>query len=685
MIGALISGEGRVAILREGDQMWCMRPESPLPQLISPGLLPYLVDNTSCASYHREATLDSIEQLLATACREQRSFHLALISMDPVSSEVTRDLAEDALEEFLEDQHISEFIENRLFSNPLPETARWRDDVSSDAFGVRPRTSSMKRSVVDAQEAIRRVRMAWDALPPDLFPKPETRAAFESILIETGAFRVLAAAADNTAEQFSKGKAQLSILANPRYARFPNSRGILVEWTKMIPSSPQRSVQPIRDEADDEEMLTRRHNLPKVAPHEAFQNVNLQKEAILEQLCKRNFGCVEKFVNDLVRLQLSDNKADLAAKSLCDLAKRAKELGFLPYQLAWSSRARQINSEDPFVHNQFADALLGQGDLLGALEVYETTIHDFPVDVVARSGKAEVLKALGRLPEALEVYETTIHDFPADVFARAGKAEVLKDLGRLPEALAVYEATIQDFPADVVARNGKAEVLKALGRLPEALTVYEATIQDFPADVVVRNGRAEVLKALGRLPEALTVYEATIQDFPADAFARNGRAVLLVLLGRYEEAAAASIPTDQAQTRDEWIWLHIQASVKMKQGRLKEADRLLSIGMQCPWPGVRSRFIASRALLRIKTKQLKEANAMIRSENSLESKVIQIDIYRRMNRIGDAKSVLRGLQGCHFAEVVGISRDLELNMKPGKRTISDDDFLERELALVLAA
>src|ERR1019366_2647212 len=202
---------------------------------------------------------------------------------------------------------------------------------------------------------------------------------------------------------------------------------------------------------------------------------------------------------------------------------------------------------------------------------------DFPESAVARNGKAEVLKAMGRLPEALEAYEATVRGFPSDAFARTGKAEVLKAMGRLPEALDAYEATVRDFPENAVPRNnGKAEVLKAMGCLPEALEAYS-----FLEHAVARCGRAEVLKAMGRLPEALDAYEATIRDFPGDAVARTGKATLLVLLGRYEEAAAL-VRTDRTQTRDEWVALHIRASIKLKQNSLDEADRLLSTGTPLP-------------------------------------------------------------------------------------------------------
>ena len=678
MTGALVSGQARVAVFLEGSQAWCIQPQSPSPQPVSPGLMPYLFGDIACASHHPEATLALTGELLERACREERGRHLALISMDPASSETTRELADDALEELLEHPHVSEFIENRLFSKCLPEDALWRGEGTFGGSQSNVKLEFLKRSVVGAQEAIGRVRSAWDALPADLFAEADDRVALESVLEETGAFRDLAMAVAEATNRHGKGEAQLRLLSDRRYQEFANSRKILVEWTRAIPSALRVSGQLVREEPDDDKRERRQDRLPKVAPYEAFQNVLRQKEAILDQLAKRDFQKVERFVDDLVRDQLSQERSDLAAKSLCDLARGAKELVFPAYQLAWCSRAKEVYPSDPWVHNQFADALVSQGELQEALEAYEATVRDFPRDAVARNGKgdvlkamgrlpealetyeatvrnfpdndvarsgraevlkamgrlpealdayeatvrdfpesavarngkAEVLKAMGRLPEALEAYEATVRGFPSDAFARTGKAEVLKAMGRLPEALDAYEATVRDFPENAVVRNGKAEVLKAMGclpealeaysfledavarcgraevlkamgRLPEALEAYEATIRDFPGDAVARNGKAEVLKATGPLAEALDAYEATIHDFPGDAVARTGKATLLVLLGRYEEAAAL-VRTDRTQTRDEWVALHIRASIKLKQNSLDEADRLLSTGTPLP-------------------------------------------------------------------------------------------------------
>jgi hypothetical protein len=157
-----------------------------------------------------------------------------------------------------------------------------------------------------------------------------------------------------------------------------------------------------------------------------------------------------------------------------------------------------------------------------------------------------------------------------------------------------------------------------------------------------------------------------------------------MLLGRHEEAANL-LPVGNPHTRDEWVRLHIRASIEMKKGELAQAEKHLAPGLACPWADIRSRFVASRALLLIRKKRLKEADEIIRSEQSPESKVIRIDIYRRMKRIGEAKAVLREIRDCQVAKIAEISRDLEANLMGHRRTVSDDEFFERELVLLLAA
>jgi tetratricopeptide (TPR) repeat protein len=99
------------------------------------------------------------------------------------------------------------------------------------------------------------------------------------------------------------------------------------------------------------------------------------------------------------------------------------------------------------------------------------------------------------------------------VVARTGRAETLRALGRLDEALAAYDAAIAAFPRDVYARNGRAETLRALGRLDEALAAYDAAVAAFPLSLVARNGRAGILLDLEKPADVLRAL-ASVPDIP---------------------------------------------------------------------------------------------------------------------------------------------------------------------------
>ncbi|HVR99177.1 MAG TPA: tetratricopeptide repeat protein, partial [Thermoanaerobaculia bacterium] len=133
--------------------------------------------------------------------------------------------------------------------------------------------------------------------------------------------------------------------------------------------------------------------------------------------------------------------------------------------------------------------------------------------------------------------ESTIRDFPEDVVARNGRAEVLRSLNRLEESLSAYESTIRDFPENVVARNGRAEVLRSLNRLEESLSAYDVIAERFPYDVVARNGRATVLAALGRFEEVLAQLPDKEPVTDQDWIAYHIRGMVLLRMGKTEEAA----------------------------------------------------------------------------------------------------------------------------------------------------
>jgi tetratricopeptide (TPR) repeat protein len=131
------------------------------------------------------------------------------------------------------------------------------------------------------------------------------------------------------------------------------------------------------------------------------------------------------------------------------------------------------------------------------------------------------------------------------VVARAGRADVLKDLGRLDEALAAYEETIRDHPRDVVARNGRAGVLAALGRWDEALQSLPGDAPVARSDWITQHIRGMLLLTLGDLEQADAIFVDGTRNCPwpdQRAYFRSG--VALVRLRRREFASVVEALQD---------------------------------------------------------------------------------------------------------------------------------------------
>jgi tetratricopeptide (TPR) repeat protein len=333
-----------------------------------------------------------------------------------------------------------------------------------------------------------------------------------------------------------------------------------------------------------------------------------------------------------------------------------------------------------------AEVLKGMGRAEDALQEYESTVKEFPQDVFARTGRAEVLKGMGRLEEALREYESTVEEFPQNVVARNGLAEVLKGMGRLEDALQQYEAIVKEFPQSAFARTGRAEVLKGMGRLEDALPEYESIVKEFPQEVFARTGRAEVLKGMGRLEDALWEYKSIVEEFPQDVVARNGAASVCVLMADYDLANAWIGPLVDAEPVN-WVGLHILGMIRLRTGRAAEAIALFERGLRDGPFEDRRFFRSGLAYARLLAHDLKHAAQILEDEPSVVSKVLQIHIYGELKQTERARQAYDGVRSNRSPRVIELTAELvaraRLEMRYPER--SDQWVLDREFELLLAA
>ncbi|VFM96019.1 MAG: Tetratricopeptide repeat-containing protein [Candidatus Kentron sp. G] len=335
----------------------------------------------------------------------------------------------------------------------------------------------------------------------------------------------------------------------------------------------------------------------------------------------------------------------------------AKGLGLHELQLEWTQRAITENPEDGWAWAQYGDALLLNNQLEQALQAYRETaaFGNYEDNVVAKTGRAEVLKAMGHFDEALNAYQ--------DVMA--------------------------GHPENVVAKTGRAEVLKAMGRLDEALNAYEDAMAGHPENVVAKTGRAEVFKAMGRLDEALNAYEDVIAGRPEDVVAKTGCAGVFFLLGEYEQALRL-LPQRQPTTQEEWIGWHVRGMIYLDRGDLAQATRDLQLGVeQCPLPSQRDYFRSALALAKTRIGDWAGAREQVdRITNPLleeKTNVIRFRIYAHNGDRAGMERTVKALETKQTSVCIELTAELRrrfLDKKPGDHS---ERWLEQKTVHCLAA
>ncbi|MEM7477071.1 MAG: tetratricopeptide repeat protein, partial [Planctomycetota bacterium] len=116
--------------------------------------------------------------------------------------------------------------------------------------------------------------------------------------------------------------------------------------------------------------------------------------------------------------------------------------------------------------------------------------------------------------DALKQYEQTIEQFSSDVVARNGRAEVLRELNRFEDALKQYEQTIEQFSSDVIARTGLATLLMKMERFDEALTQVGDVERKSQRDWINYHLRGMILLMKGDIREAAEIFETGVSSCP---------------------------------------------------------------------------------------------------------------------------------------------------------------------------
>jgi len=675
---ALISGQASTAVLFCDERVYSVTLDAPENRREREEweILWLFADTTDVEQVECEDE-PKVLQTLELAWEKDRSLQLIIILLDSKEDIELRLSAATCLDPFLENSSVREFVENRMYSAPLPSSADLAGAIHQCSESKLQFVTALLLALDEDQVAINQRVSAWEALPTSLFGGSAEKVAFHSDAVHFGAFRVFAT------ERGRKSWAIVQLLNHPHFRGSATARAVFKEWA--APFHETATATEFKRAQDEQSVYvdieTEVHRSKRtIKPRQAFEQAEKQRAAIKILLTQGREEQALRYTKQLIINQRRTSDPEHIAKSLCDLAQFVKGLGSPELQLEFAKMAIAEAPSDSWSHATVADAYRALSDYPQAQDAYYNA-GAFGDERSAMLGRAEVLKDIGQLADALTILDNCVRDFPSDVVGRNARASALANFGRFEEALAAYDAILKDWRDEPVTMAGRAQVLRDMGRSEEALKEFEYIVTLYPDDVISHHSRAETLRDLGRLEaardtfavlmkrfplaaemqlsfaktlrdlsnfsEAINQYKAVTKQHPLNlygyvgladtyrksgdlvnallaydeiisrahhtGFARNGKASILALQGAYSDALKL-LPTNLPATSSEWVSYHIRAMVYMHSGKLERAESALKWGLvENQWALQRQYFQTALATLRIRQKRYQDSIDLVDS------------------------------------------------------------------------
>jgi len=669
---AILSGQTAAAICIEDGQfysisldsseIWSERHEWEIPLLFA--------DATDILQLENVPRSEVLEKL-KLAWAQDRSLQLILILLDCDEEPQTRREAAECLDDFLNQDEVKKYVENHLYSSPLPSNADLNSAIQLSTGSSSAKVTEFLRALQSDQEEISKRFAAWEALPISLFDNPTSKREFYNDAVRYGAFRLF------VTERQKKNSAILQLLSHPHFRGSSKARNIFMKWAAPFKESPTNI------EFENPEIGYDTYSGPDatykkraISNFYAFQQVEKQKEGIKNILKEGKQDLALRFTEQLIASQRRNSEPEHIAKSLCDLAQFAKGLGSPELQREFALKAVAEAPADAWSYATLGDSyrslyefqkaldayhiagVLGKacmgltgraevlkdlGQIKESLQIFERCIQEFPDNLVSRNSRAAALAHFGKFQQALDAYDEILREGLYDEFTVTGRAQVLRDMGRLEEASKEFDELAKNYPEDIIPQHAHAEVLRELGELEKAKVAFADLVNRFPLAANARTGYAKILRDFGCFNEALDEYKLSITKFPFDIWAyigvaetyrkigklnealeayeivrdrfphtsRNGKASVLVAMGDYA-TALRNLPTNLPARLNEWVAFHIKGMAQMRSGELKKAETIFEWGStECPWASQREYFKTALASLRIQQKRYREVIPLV--------------------------------------------------------------------------
>ena len=185
---------------------------------------------------------------------------------------------------------------------------------------------------------------------------------------------------------------------------------------------------------------------------------------------------------------------------------------------------------------QRAQALLQQGQLEQAKQIYEQLCRQNNMDAESHYMLGAIHGQLGNFPEAAKNYRNAINLQPTAFVAHCGLGAALKKQGMLAEAGQTFREALRLKPDSPDVLLEVADILRTLARYTEARECFQKVLALNPASGAALHGLGETCQSMGQLDEAISWYRQALKINPEQAMTHNQLGAALYLKGEPEHA-----------------------------------------------------------------------------------------------------------------------------------------------------
>lgn len=162
------------------------------------------------------------------------------------------------------------------------------------------------------------------------------------------------------------------------------------------------------------------------------------------------------------------------------------------------------------------NALLGKGDLRGALEAFDHAARLRPEDPEVHYGRALAFEGEERTADALDAYDRALALRPEYALALINRGKLLYRTGRQTEALASFVRARDAAPHLAMPSFNLGVLAGEAGDLRKAAALYREALEKDPRMIDALVNLAATLHALGEREEAMAMYARAREIAPND-------------------------------------------------------------------------------------------------------------------------------------------------------------------------